>query len=68
MVKVSGIGSLIFYFVGSIIEGFYVAGFRAAFLGALILSIINILATFLISRRNGRVFVHVDRRDPEDYQ
>ena len=67
MVKVSGIGSLIFYFVGSIIEGFYVAGFRAAFLGALILSIINILATFLISMRSGRAFVHFDRRNPGDY-
>jgi len=67
MVKVSGIGSLIFYFVGSIIEGFYVAGFRAAFLGALILSIINILATFLISLRSGSAFVHFDRRNPCDY-
>ena len=49
------------------VEGFYVAGFRAAFLGALILSIINILATFLISLRSGSAFVHFDRRNPGDY-
>ena len=60
------INGLIFYFVGSMVEGFYVAGFRAAFLGALILSIINVLATFLIGMRNGRAFVHFHRRNPGD--
>jgi len=62
------INGLIFYFVGSVVEGFYVAGFWAAFLGALILSIINVLATFLISVRNGRAFVQFHRRYPGNDQ
>ena len=56
------INGLIFYFVGSIVEGFHVSGFLAAFLGALILSIINVLATFLIGMGKGRAFIHIQRR------
>ncbi len=56
------INGLIFYFVGNIVEGFHVTGFFAAFLGALILSIINVLATFLIGMGKGRAFVHIQRR------
>ena len=56
------INGLIFYFVGSIVEGFHVSGFLAAFLGALILSIINVLATFLIGMGKGKAFIHIQRR------
>ncbi|MBI4680945.1 MAG: phage holin family protein [Nitrospirae bacterium] len=56
------INGLIFYFVGNIVEGFHVAGFLAAFIGALILSIINILATFLIGMGKGKAFIHIQRR------
>ena len=56
------INGLIFYFVGSIVEGFQVTGYLAAFLGALILSIINVLATFLIGMGKGRAFIHIQRR------
>ena len=56
------INGLIFYFVGNIVEGFQVTGFFAAFLGALILSIINILATFLIGMGKGKAFIHIQRR------
>src|SRR3990170_4954798 len=56
------INGLIFYFVGSIVEGFHVTGYLAAFLGALILSIINVLATFLIGMGKGRAFIHIQRR------
>jgi len=56
------INGLIFYFVGSIVEGFHVTGFLAAFLGALILSIINVLATFLIGMGKGKAFIHIQRR------
>src|SRR3990172_8490969 len=55
------INGLIFYFVGSIVEGFHVSGFLAAFLGALILSVINILATFLIGMGKGKAFIHIQR-------
>lgn len=55
------INGLIFYFVGFIVEGFYVSGFWSAFLGALILSIVNVLATFLIGMGSGRAFIHFHR-------
>ncbi len=56
------INGLIFYFVGSIVEGFHVTGYLAAFLGALILSVINVLATFLIGMGKGKAFIHIERR------
>ena len=56
------INGLIFYFVGNIVEGFQVTGFLAAFIGALILSVINILATFLIGMGKGKAFIHIQRR------
>lgn len=56
------INGLIFYFVGSIVEGFHVTGYLAAFLGALILSIINVLATFLIGMGKGKAFIHIRGR------
>lgn len=56
------INGLIFYFVGSIVEGFQVAGYLAAFLGALILSIINVLATFMIGMGKGKVFINIHGR------
>ena len=55
------INGLIFYFVGNIVEGFQVTGYLAAFLGALILSVINILATFLIGMGKGKAFIHIQR-------
>jgi len=56
------INGIIFYFVGNIVEGFHVTGYLAAFLGALILSIINVLATFLIGMGKGKAFIHIQRR------
>ena len=56
------INGLIFYFVGSIVEGFQVTGYLAAFLGALILSVINVLASFMIGMGKGKAFIHVQRR------
>lgn len=38
------INALLFWFTASFIEGFYVSGFFAAFLGALVVSVINWLA------------------------
>jgi len=56
------INGLIFYFVGNIVEGFQVTGYLAAFLGALILSVINVLTSFLIGMGKGKAFIHVQRR------
>jgi len=56
------INGLIFYFVGSIVEGFQVTGYLAAFLGALILSVINVLASFMIGMGKGKAFIHIERR------
>ncbi len=42
------INALLFWFVASFIEGFHVAGFWAAFFGALVFSIISSLATQLV--------------------
>lgn len=56
------INGIIFYFTGSIVEGFHVAGFLSAFLGALILSIINVLATFMIGMGKGKVFINIQGR------
>ena len=50
------INGLIFYFVGNIVEGFQVTGYLAAFLGAFILSVINVLASLLIGMWKGNTF------------
>jgi len=50
------INGLIFYFVGNIVEGFQVTGYLAAFLGAFILSVINVLASLLIGMGKGNTF------------
>ncbi len=54
------INGLIFYFVGYLVEGFQVTGYIASFIGALILSIINVLATILIGMGNRRDFIDID--------
>ncbi len=42
------INALLFLFVGKLVDGFYVSGFGAALLGALIVSVTNILMTRLL--------------------
>lgn len=42
------INALLFWFVGSILQGFQVAGFGSAFLGALLYSIISCLLSWLL--------------------
>lgn len=42
------INAILFYFVGHLVEGFYVAGFGSALLGALIVSITNLLMNRLV--------------------
>lgn len=42
------INGLLFWFVASFIEGFYIAGFWSAFFGALLFSIVSTLISYLV--------------------
>ncbi len=44
------INGLLFWFIGSVVDGFSVNGFGAAFLGALLMSMFNWLITIIISK------------------
>jgi len=48
------INALLFYFVGRLVNGFYVASFGAALVGALIVSITNMVLTRLLESRPPR--------------
>jgi putative membrane protein len=43
------INAILFYFVGRLVDGFYVAGFGSALLGALIVSLTNLLLNRLLA-------------------
>ncbi|HEX2860267.1 MAG TPA: phage holin family protein [Lacunisphaera sp.] len=43
------INALLFYFVGRLVDGFHVAGFGSALLGALIVSVTNLILNRLMS-------------------
>ncbi len=43
------INALLFYFVGRLVEGFHVAGFGSALLGALIVSVTNLVLNRLLA-------------------
>jgi putative membrane protein len=43
------INAVLFYFVGRLVDGFHVAGFGSALLGALIVSLTNLLMTRLLT-------------------
>ena len=43
------INALLFWFVGTMVKGFYVSGFWAAFTGACILSVVSWLANWILS-------------------
>lgn len=43
------INALLFYFVGRLVEGFHVAGFGSALLGALIVSVTNMVLNHLLA-------------------
>lgn len=44
------INSLLFYFVGKLVDGFHVAGFGSAMLGALIVSLTNLFLSQMLRR------------------
>lgn len=44
------INSLLFYFVGKLVSGFHVAGFGSAMLGALIVSVTNLVLSRVLRR------------------
>lgn len=44
------INALLFYFVGKLVDGFHVAGFGSAMLGALIVSVTNLVLSRMLRR------------------
>ncbi|HMB32611.1 MAG TPA: phage holin family protein [Methylomirabilota bacterium] len=54
------LNALCFWLVASLVKGFYVAGFWAAFLGAIVVSIVSWIMTALISD-SGKVVVITKR-------
>lgn len=46
------INALLFWFVSSFVKGFEVAGFQAAFVGALILSVVSWFSNMLLKDKN----------------
>ena len=48
------INAILFYFVGRMVDGFHVAGFGSALLGALIVSLTNLLMNRLLARPRRR--------------
>ena len=48
------VNALLFWGIGSFVEGFTVSGFVPAFLGALIMSVVGVLANMLLKDRDGK--------------
>ncbi|MBX3739204.1 MAG: phage holin family protein [Candidatus Didemnitutus sp.] len=44
------INAVLFYFVGKLVDGFHVAGFGSALLGALVVSVTNLILTQMLKR------------------
>ena len=45
------INAVLLYFVANLVKGFYVAGFWAAFKGALIISIVSVISNMLLGKK-----------------
>ena len=60
------INALLLYLVGSIVKGFHVNTFWAAFWGALIISIVSVFANSLAGTGNARVQVRRGNPPPRD--
>lgn len=58
------INALLLYGVSRLVDGFYVAGFWAAFKGALIISIVSVFANMMFGKK--RVTVEPRRGNPPD--
>jgi len=56
------INALLLYFVGALLKPFHVDSFGAAFLGALIISVVSMLVNWLLG--SGDTHFHVSRRPP----
>jgi len=65
------INGFLLYAVGGLLKGFHVDSFRAAFLGALVISVVSMVANWLLGGGDVRVRVHrgsPTRRPPGDGQ
>jgi putative membrane protein len=49
------INALLFYSVATLVKGFYVAGFWAAFKASLVVSVVSLLANMMLGRDEARV-------------
>jgi putative membrane protein len=58
------INALLLYFVGAILQGFHVDTFGAAFIGALIISLVSMAVNLLLGTGETRVQVRRGRRPP----
>ena len=58
------INALLLWGVGRLIDGFHVEGFRSAFWGALIISVISVLLNSLTGTGNARISVQRGRKPP----
>jgi putative membrane protein len=56
------INALLLYFVANLVKGFYVADFWAAFKGAVLISIISVLATMMLGKKEARIEVRRSTR------
>jgi putative membrane protein len=56
------INALLLYFVGALLKPFHVDSFGAAFLGALIISVVSMIVNWLLGSSNARI--QIDRRPP----
>ena len=56
------INALLLYFVGNLVTGFHVANFKAAFWGALVISIVSFAVNTLTGVGNARI--HIQRSKP----
>ncbi len=60
------INAILFYFVGRLVDGFYVAGFGSALLGALIVSMTNFFLNRLLAPRRSTAPLQARRNDVID--
>jgi putative membrane protein len=58
------INALLLYFVGNLVKGFSVAGFWPAFKGALLISVVSVIANMMLGTKRIEVRTHQTRKPP----
>jgi putative membrane protein len=60
------INAVLLYFVGGLLKPFHVDSFGAAFVGALIISLVSLVVNWLLGTNESRIRVTRTRRPPSD--